>query len=112
VKVIHEALKAAPVKYHQEFLPILPTLPPLAATIEEFDRELAKKKAEEALNPYHLNVHRVSYGTPGVIEEDLEIRGVSYRKLIDTVTGDILLTAQYEVAGPPLQKDGVVTGLW
>ncbi len=109
---INTALARIDVKCHPEFLPVLPTLPFAAATVEEFDRELAKKKAEDTLNPYHLNVRRVSYGTPGVIEEDLEIRGVNYRKLVDTVTGEVLLTAQYEVSGPITQNERVVTGLW
>lgn len=114
---INKALSGIDVKFHSEFLPVLPDLPRDAATMEEFEKKLDEKKLEDAKNPLHLDVRRVTWGTPGVIDDELVIRGVTYRRLVDTVTGDKLLTAEYEVTGPgqpsmPGNSPGEVTDVW
>jgi hypothetical protein len=108
---INQALSKIDIKYHSEFLPVLPMLPRNAATMEEFDKTLEEKKKEDAKNPYFLDVRRVTWGTPGIHEDELAIRGVNYRKLVDTVTGDSILTVEYEVSGPPHER-GEVIGTW
>ncbi len=106
MKVIITALEKVPVKFHSEYLPILPGLPYKAPTIEELDAEKQKRKDED---PYFLEFVPVTF-MRGVSARDYTHKGVNYRKYYSSEHPEIasILTAEYEINN----ETGEVTDTW
>jgi len=98
MKIINEALKDVPKKFHSEHLPILDEFS-RKVSVEEFDKKFDEYKKD------HIVAYPVLYGFDGKVRE-LFINGREYREYIGS-NEETIITAKYEI-----NQNDEVTGLW
>ena len=99
--LIIEALKDVTVKFHEEFLPVLPDTLRKPVSIEDFNKAHEEYRKTATLPTYPCIF------TPGIRAEECDIHGVTFRKYMAKGSGEEILTAAYEV-----NEAGEVTGTW